>query len=72
MTIPTLTDLLHDALSAPAPSTAYRIGRALSAHFPPRVVLPIEQGEFDPCGSRTSEAATSEITRAEGLPVIAA
>jgi AAA+ superfamily predicted ATPase len=48
MTIPTLTDLLHDALSAPAPSVAYRIGRALGTHFASSVVLQVEHEQFDP------------------------
>jgi AAA+ superfamily predicted ATPase len=48
MAIPTLTDLLHDALCAPAQSVAYRIGRALTTHFSPSVVLQVEQEQFDP------------------------
>ena len=43
MSIPTLTDLLDDALSAPGPAVAYRIGRALGTHFASSVVLQVEQ-----------------------------
>jgi hypothetical protein len=48
MSIPTLTDLLDDALSAPGPAVAYRIGRALGTHFASSVVLQVEQEQFDP------------------------
>jgi AAA+ superfamily predicted ATPase len=76
MASPTLTDLLHDALSAPAPSVAYRIGRALTAHFPSRIVLQVEQEQFDPwelaaaggCELTTRADPYAEITTRSRVP----
>jgi hypothetical protein len=48
MSIPTLADVLSDALSSAPASVGYRIGRALGANFPGKSVLQAEEESFDP------------------------